>query len=135
MKLDTKGGWMSRLLLVLVTYLAFAVPAVAQVILDGDYPSGGPIDFLTLHAAVSADAADPRSAQYKAIAFPPTPKQATVCGLVNFRNASGGYDPFEAFIYFVSDREVKLLKAREDATLQKLLVSMLERLGCPAPGR
>jgi hypothetical protein len=87
--------------------LSFSSAAMAQTILDGSYPEAAPFDFQSMHNAVSSTYDDPRSAQYKSLSVQDTGKNAVVCGLANFRNANGGYDPFEPFVVELRDGKVR----------------------------
>lgn len=70
----------------------------AQFIIDGQLPAWG-VPFEEVHAGVTKEFRDPRSAQYKGMSLVPVDGGNLLCGWVNWKDANGGYGPFVAFSY------------------------------------
>lgn len=113
----------SRALIVAAVTVSVSSAAIAQTILDGEYPDSAPFDFQAMHATVSSDYADPRSAQYKSLSVQDGPNGPVLCGLANFRNASGGYDPFEPFVVELRNGEPRATIPNRHRAIQTDIVA------------
>lgn len=96
-----------RSIMVAVFSVGCVAAASGQTILDGEYPSNAPVDFEEMHHAVSSSYDDPRSAQYKELSVVDDATGAVVCGFANFKNANGGYAPYEPFVVELRDGKAR----------------------------
>lgn len=97
--------------------------ASGQTILDGDYPASAPVNFEDMHKAVSSSYDDPQSAQYKELSVVDDGTGTVVCGFANFKNASGGYDPFEPFVVEIRDGKARATIPSKHRAIQTDIVA------------
>jgi len=72
--------------------------AVAEEVLDDSFPANAPMTFDQMQKAVPAEFDDPHSGQYKSLSVQEGDSGPVLCGFANFKNAAGGYAPFQPFV-------------------------------------
>lgn len=76
------------------------------------------------HAAVLGALKDPASARFEGDVVYPT---GAVCGLVNGKNAYGGYVGSTPYFYVIATRELRFLTDRESRFETEAVVSKFEK--------
>lgn len=114
---------------------ALTTAALAQELPFNDYPADAPISLQVVHAAVAQSINDPASAQYKKVAFILDDNGFEyVCGLVNWKNSSGGYGDFVPFAAPLNLHRTELINA--ESALEPYAVGLapcLVHLGLEKP--
>lgn len=104
--------------------------AFAQTVLDDSFPVTDLTTIEEMHAVVSADFADPHSAQYKGLTAGAGDDSYVICGWVNSRNSSGGYDQFVPFAYWAGSDTAHVLESDTELGEAFELLT-LDLMGCP----
>lgn len=120
-----------RKIAIAALFLIIGSPAFGQTVLDGSFPIDGIASLEQMHASVTAEFTDPRSAQYKGMIVRNKAYKPAICGLVNARNSLGGYTPFYPFAYSIEDARAYVATGYKDEIVGGLVVSTLEMMGCP----
>lgn len=114
---------------VIAIYVTSALisPALAQVDLDGSFPSGLDFSFAAMHSAIADKLTDPTSARYKNMQL----TDQVVCGLLNSKGQAGGYGEFSPFLYDRADGDVLVITPERLEGFKGTVTDLFERVGCP----